>query len=128
MVLSAHQGPKLAARNFELVSDLHTTHRTLRNTMVDGFNVHVDQLSLPEIGGRKMRRLFLSMGRVALLPLASFCAEQEKAAKDDKKTTTSAKPMIPVFNLSSGLSESPEEVSFSLGDMPVSLKDLVARM
>lgn len=75
-----------------------------------------------------MRRLMLSMGLVALLPLAGFCAEQEKTAKDDKKTTTNAKPMIPVFNLSSGLSESPEEVSFSLGDMPVSLKDLVARM
>jgi protease-4 len=68
------------------------------------------------------------MGLLALLPLAGFCAEQEKTAKDEKKTTSSTKSMIPVFNLASGLSESPEEVSFSLGDTPVSLKDLVARM
>jgi protease-4 len=80
-----------------------------------------------------MRRLFLALGVVALVPLLGVGAEPEPAGKkvEAKKAEVKKadKAVIPVFRLSGTLKESPAEDTFPFGSpTSVSLKELLERL
>lgn len=80
-----------------------------------------------------MRRLLLTLGMLACLPLAGFAedkpAPDKKIEKKDSKKVKSHKPSIPVFRLKSPVTELPDDDTFSLNpSVGITLKELVRRM
>ncbi|HTU19579.1 MAG TPA: signal peptide peptidase SppA [Gemmataceae bacterium] len=80
-----------------------------------------------------MRRLLLTLGMLACLPLVGFAddkpAPDKKVEKKDNKKAKSDKPRIPVFRLKSPITELPDDDTFSLNPSAgITLKELVRRM
>jgi protease IV len=80
-----------------------------------------------------MRRLLLTLGILALLPLAGFAEDKpepdKKVEKKDNKKAKVEEPRIAVFRLSSPVTELPADETFSLTPSAgFTLKELVRRM
>jgi len=88
-----------------------------------------------------MRRLLLTLGILACLPLVGFTEdkpapdkkiekkEDKKAKKKEDKKAKAEKPRIAVFRLSSAVTELPDDETFSLNPSAgITLKQLVGRM
>ena len=80
-----------------------------------------------------MRRLLLTLGILAFLPLAGFAADKtaadKKVDKKEVKKNKNAKPRIAVFRLTSPVTELPDDETFSLTpSASLTLKELVRRM
>ena len=88
-----------------------------------------------------MRRLLLTLGILACLPLVGFTEdkpapdkkiekkEDKKAKKKEDKKAKAEKPRIAVFRLSSAVTELPDDDTFSLNPSAgITLKELVRRM
>jgi protease IV len=77
-----------------------------------------------------MRRLYLALGVVTLVPLLGVCAEPDAAGKKEKaKEKQAEKSLVAVFRLTGSLKESPAEDTFPFGGpTSVSLKELLERL